>query len=152
MLPDHAVIRVQLQKSAKDGRRIADGEPLTFQTANTAKGFVLRWYAYRPTLPNGGPNYLLDFVDPNTGAIFHRIEGGFPPGTDLSSPDVVPLPDTRKNILFTGPGVTTHLRLLHASMRAAPDAVVSAWWDVYLEMAYLSPKDKPVPQFQLPEL
>jgi tRNA A-37 threonylcarbamoyl transferase component Bud32 len=152
VLPDHAVIRVQLQKSAKDGRRIADGEPLTFQTANTAKGFVLRWYAYRPTLPNGGPNYLLDFVDPNTGAIFHRIEGGFPPGTDLSSPDVVPLPDTRKNILFTGPGVTTHLRLLHASMRAAPDAVVSAWWDVYLEMAYLSPKDKPVPQFQLPEL
>ncbi|MDZ4402818.1 serine/threonine-protein kinase [Prosthecobacter sp.] len=152
VLPDHAVMRVQLQKSAKDGRRIADGEPLTFQTANTAKGFVLRWHAYKPTLPNGGPNYLLDFVDPNTGAIFHRIEGGFPPGTDLSSPDVVPLPDTRKNIQFTDPGITTHLRLLRASMRAAPGAVVSAWWDVYLEVAYLSPKDKPVPQFQLPEL
>ncbi|MCB1208433.1 MAG: hypothetical protein KDK97_03850 [Verrucomicrobiales bacterium] len=151
VVPDRAFVRVQLQKSAKDGSKTAFGNSLVFKPANTAKGFILRWHAYAPPLPNAAPTYLLDFVDPDSGAIFHRIEDGFPPGVVLSSPNSQPLPDVNKSIMIAAPGTKTILRLLRASQKVTPGAALTAWWDVYAEVTHVSPITKSVPQFQLPE-
>ncbi len=150
-MPGHACASVQLKKSFKDGATTAFGEPLVFKTSNSVRAFILRWHAYAPALPNGGPTYVVDLVDPHSNAIFHRFEDGFPPGFALTSPDSRPLPGANSSITIAKLGTSVAPRLLQARQQSAPGAAVTAWWSVSADISHISPRSEHVPQFQLPD-
>lgn len=150
-MPDHACASVQLMKSFEDGRSTSAGEPVVFKTSNSVRAFILRWHAYAPALPNAGPTYVVDLVDPHSNAIFHRFEDGFPPGFALTSPDRRPLPEANEKITIPKPGTSVAPRLLQASQQTSPGAALTSWWEVSAEVSLINPRSESLPQFQLPD-
>ncbi|MBK8037200.1 MAG: serine/threonine protein kinase [Verrucomicrobiaceae bacterium] len=154
VLPGDATVRVRLMMAGKDGKRQPLDEEIIFKTAkDRATGFVLRWHAYGDKHPQQANDVIVHLVDPDTGVILHRMEGGFGSGLRLTSPDHLPLPEKNKSHLLARPGVHTSFHLIRAEIPAAPGAPITDWRDLHAEVTHISPaNERPVPTFQMPTL
>jgi hypothetical protein len=148
------MVRVRLLMADKDGNKQPLDEEIIFKTAkDRATGFVLRWHAYGDKNPQHANDVIVHLVDPDTGVILHRMEGGFGSGLRLTSPDNLPLPAKNKSHLLARPGVHTSFHLIRAETPAAPGAPITDWRDLHAEVTLINrAKERPVPAFQMPTL
>ncbi len=150
--PGDSLVRLRLEQAGKDGRKSALGEPLVFKTAvNRATGFIVRWRAYPPQQGKFGNRWSLDLVDPDTGAIFHRVENAFAAPANITSPDINPLPGKSEPVALFEPGQRAPWQLLRAEQSVTPGAAVTAWQEIFAEVELVRVTDeRPVPAFQMP--
>lgn len=128
-VPGNALVGVRLDQSSQDGPKTELGERLLFKTAaNRATGFILRWHAYPAQQGKFGNRWILDWVDPDTGVIFHRIENSFIKPVKLTSPAVPPLPLVSAARQLAEPGTSVPFRLLRAEESTVRGAAPTAWW------------------------
>jgi len=152
LVPGNALVGVRLDQSSQDGPKTELGERLLFKTAaNRATGFILRWHAYPAQQGKFGNRWILDWVDPDTGVIFHRTQNSFIKPVKLTSPAVPPLPLVSAATQLTEPATSVPFRLLRAEESTVRGVAPTAWWDVFAEVELVRPgPDAPKPAFQLP--
>ncbi|MCY2963142.1 MAG: serine/threonine-protein kinase [Planctomycetota bacterium] len=160
VVPSNTIVRVTPRSATKGQARVASPNVLTFQTAtDRATGFLLRWQVYSPRqsdvfpTPVVGERLILDFIDPETKVIFHRIERNLMVGMVSLSPETTPLPDRYAPLVLSEPRSSSELHLLHMSM-VAPDGVTETYWmDDYLNVENLGERAPGVtPAFRLAQL
>ncbi len=144
VVPSNTLVRVTPRSATKGQARVASSNVLTFQTAtDRATGFLLRWHVYSPRktsvlpTPVVGERLILDFIDPETKVIFHRMERSLMVGMVSLSPETTPLPDRYAPLVLSEPRSSSELHLLHMST-LAPDGVTETYWmDDYLNVENL---------------
>ena len=151
LVPGDALVGVRLDQSSKDGPKTELGERLVFKmAANRATGFILRWHAYPAQQGKFGNRWMLDWVDPDTGVIFHRVENSFIKPVQLTSPAVPPLPNLGGPTRLGETKASAAFQLLRAEAQNAAGAALTEWWDVFAEVGIVSPgTGQATPAFQM---
>ncbi|MEO8351425.1 MAG: protein kinase [Chthoniobacteraceae bacterium] len=152
--PGDVIIQVGLFGSVKRGKKENIGGNLAFKTAiDRSTGFIVRW-RFPDQIPVGEKGSLqVELVDPDTGAIFHRMSCVLEPGSRLSSPDRRALPEKNRAITLTTSGQFTTVKMLRVDKPPTADGLLTDWSEIFCYLQFVKPSaHQPVPAFQLPPL
>jgi hypothetical protein len=151
VIDQDARVVVELFDVVNDGPRQPLGEKLVFKTpVGSGLGVKLRWHAYGPSHPTQPNTWILELVNPNTDATFHRVLGRLHTPARMLPLDGKPLGESEPNALMQ-PGSSTLVKLLRIEGTVQPDQPVRNWSVLQAVVTWALPATElSLPEFQLP--